>query len=78
MLLNGQVIIEGDDNAVEPRAHVWCVNQVNKSSADAVADARGGYVLSVPAETGNTVDCWQQVDHQVSDPITIVVPSAAH
>jgi hypothetical protein len=78
MLLNGQAVIEGDDNAVEPRAHVWCVNQVNKSSADAVADAGGAYLLSVPAATGNTVECWQQVDHQVSDSTTIVVPPASH
>ena len=76
--LNGQAVILGDQNAVEPRAHVWCVNQVNKSSADSVADAYGSYLLSVLAATGNTVECWQQVDHQVSDSITIVVPAPAH
>jgi len=77
MLVNGQVVLEGGDNAVEPRAHVWCVNQVKKSSADAVADLRGAFVISLPAETGNTVECWQQVDHLVSDSVTVVVPSAS-
>lgn len=74
LLLNGHVVIQGNDYAVEPRARVWCVNQINKSSADAVADSRGAFLLSLPAEAGNTVACWQQVDHLVSDAVTIVVP----
>jgi hypothetical protein len=77
MLVNGQVVLEGKDNAVEPRAHVWCVNLVTKSSADAVADTRGAFVISLPAQPGNTVECWQQVDHLVSDSVTVVVPSAS-
>ena len=72
-LLNGQAVIKGGNYAVEPLARVFCLNQANSNLAQDDADSHGAYLLSLPAQAGNKVECWQQVDYQVSDRTSVIV-----
>ncbi|MBI5533689.1 MAG: hypothetical protein HY898_13295 [Deltaproteobacteria bacterium] len=76
MSLNGQAVIKGGDYAVEPHAKVTCLNHASNLMRETTADVRGAFVLGIEAEPGNTLGCWQQVDHLISDPVMVVVPPA--
>lgn len=73
MLVNGQFIISGGNYAVEPHAKVFCLNEANKILGQDDADSVGTYTISLPAEPGNKIACWQQVDYQVSEKTILVV-----
>jgi hypothetical protein len=75
MLVNGQAVIRGGALAVEPHAVVECLNHFNAQYGSITADAGGAFELSLPADAGNTVECWQKVDHLISDSVTVVVPT---
>jgi hypothetical protein len=74
MSLNGQAVVKGSDYAVEPHAKVTCLNHASSVMRDTTGDVRGAFVLGIEAEPGNTLECWQQVDHLVSDSVMLVVP----